>query len=54
LTVASALLRSALPKNVDASVSTGRPWNDEMPRSAVRSSWKNSYPARSIVFAPRA
>ena len=44
-------LWSGSPKKVEGSVSTGRPAKDEMPRSAVRSSWKYSTQTRSIVFA---
>lgn len=40
--VASQLLRSGLPKNVDRSAFDGRPWNEGMPRSVVRVSLKYS------------
>ena len=30
----------------------GRPWNDETPRSAMRSSWKYSTPKPILVFSP--
>ena len=34
--------------------SDGRPWNEGMPRSTVRSSLKYSYPARTVVREPSA
>ena len=46
--------RSGLPKNVVMSASDGRPWNEGMPRSTVRSSLNSSYPARTVVRAPGA